>query len=198
MLAQQDWSHVEWKHDDEKRLQLALGLSVVFHALLLLAWKLPPPVWRAADQAVLTVVLRVALPRASSPPAAVEKSPAITMLVQKEPAPRVSSVPPAESVVQPVGVAVAETPGPESKASSRLVWPSSRGRAGRSSRPPSPVGVTVTLVVARRWAGANGFSRTGCPHLTDERLRRIEAAISPTRAMPRGRQSTELFDVRGF
>lgn len=192
MLVQRHWSHAEWKHDDEKRFQITLGLSVLLHAVLLLAWKLPPPLWKTADHAVLTVVLRGAASLAPSAPAEAEKKGEVSVLVQ--PAPATFSVPP-----KPATQAVAE-PSAARPQSAQIASPARVAPQPTQGRPsnaiPAPVGVSVMLVI-----GGDGRVRQiiwdQLPALTDEQLRRVEAAIREKAYAP-GQTITEIFDVRGF
>lgn len=194
MPAQSHWSHAEWKHDDEKRLQFALGLSVLLHAVLLLAWKLPPQVWKAADHAVLTVVLRGAAPLAPSTPPAAEQVHELAVLVQKDPATAAFSVPP-KPAAPAAAVVPATRPQPALAASqARLSTQPTPGRLSNSI--PSVVGVTVTLVI-----GPDGHVRQmfwdKLPALTDEQFRRVEAAIRE-KTYAAGQTINEVVDVRGL
>ena len=194
MVAQGHWSHAEWKHDDEKRLHVTLGLSVLLHAVLLLAWKLPPQVWKAADHAVLTVVLRGAAPVAASTPPAAEPVHEVAVLVQKPPAVATFSVPP-KPAAQPAAVPPAVRPQPGPAASqARLATQPTPGRPSNSI--PSVVGVAVTLVI-----GADGHVRQmfwdQLPALTDEQFRRVEAAIRE-KTYAAGQTLNEVVDVRGL
>ena len=193
MLLQNHWSHAEWKQDDEKRFQLTLGLSVLLHAVLLLAWKLPPQVWKVADNAVLTVVLRAASPMAQSSQA-VEKKQDIAILVQKDPAPAAFSVPP-KTVVQGAVVPPATRPQPSLPATpARVAIQPAPGQP--SSAPPAPVGVTVLLVVGTEGRVEQIFWNQ-LPALTDEQLRRVEAVIRDRTYRPRQTLS-EVVDVRNI
>jgi len=188
------WNHAEWKHDDEKRLHVTLGLSVLLHAVLLLAWKLPPQVWKAADHAVLTVVLRGAAPLASSSPPAAEQRHEVAVLVQKSPAVATFSVPP-KPAAQPAAVPPAARPQPAPAASqARQSTQTTAGRPSNST--PSVVGIAVTLVI-----GADGHVRQifwdRLPALTDEQLRRVEAAIRE-KTYVAGQTLNEVVDVRGL
>ncbi len=194
MLVQRHWNHAEWKQEDEKRFQLTLGFSVLLHALLLLAWKLPPQVWKAADHAVLTVVLRGAAPLAQSSPAASEPKQDVTVLVQKEPAPAAFSVLP-KPVVQ--GAPAPPAPRPQPTASVSQARVASQATVGRlSNAPPAPVGVTVLLVIG-------GDGRVGqilwdkLPALTDDQLRRVETVIRQ-RTYAAGQTLNEIVDVRAI
>ncbi|MCX7156136.1 MAG: hypothetical protein NTW45_06805 [Rhodocyclales bacterium] len=194
MVAQSHWSHAEWKHDDEKRLHVTLGLSVLLHAVLLLAWKLPPQVWRAADHAVLTVVLRGAAPLAPSSSPAVEQLHDVAVLVQKHAAPAAFSVPPRE-LAKPAVAPPAVRPQPAPAVSQARV--STQATQGAPlNRNSSVVGVTVTLVI-----GADGRIRQmfwdQLPALTDEQFRRVEAAMRE-KTYAAGRTLNEVVDVRAL
>lgn len=194
MSAQSHWSHAEWKHDDEKRAQLTLGLSVLLHAVVLLAWKLPAPIWKAADQAVLTVVLRAASPPAQRSPAIAEKKMDVAVLVQKEPAVAAFSMPPKPAALGAVAPTVPGLQPAPAASRARLAAQPTPGRLVNS--PPAPVGVTVLLVV-----GADGRAQqiywNQLPALTDAQLRRVEAVIRE-RTYAAGQTVNELVDVRGI
>lgn len=194
MLLQRHWSHAEWKQDDEKRFQFTLGLSVLLHAVLLLAWKLPPQVWKAADNAVLTVVLRAAAPMAQSSPI-VEQKQDIAVLVQKESAPAVFSVPPKSVAVQGAVTPPAVRPQPALPAApGRVAMQPTPGQVSNAA--PAPVGVSVLLVV-----GVEGRVEeiywNQLPALNDEQLRRVEAVIRERTYRPRQTLS-EVVDVRSI
>ncbi|MDP2826183.1 MAG: hypothetical protein Q8O52_26285 [Sulfuritalea sp.] len=191
---QSHWSHAEWKHDDERRLHLTLGLSVLLHAILLLAWKLPPTVWKVADHAVLTVVLRGAAPLAQSSPPATEKKPDIAVLVRKEPAPAAFSVPPKPAAVAAVAPPAAPPQPAASAAKARVAEQPTPGRA--SNAPPAAVGVSVILVIGGD-GRVNQIFWDRLPALTDEQLRRVEAAIR-AKTYAGSQTISEIFDVRGF
>lgn len=193
MVGQRHWSHAEWKHDDESRLYLTLGFSVLMHAALLLAWKMPAPVWKAADHAVLTVVLRGAAPLAQSSPTTGEKAD-VAVLTRKEPAPAAFSMPPRPA-------ASASTAPPVAPA--RPAAPPSRARAAMQPTPghpanrnPAAVGVNVLLVV-----GGDGRVQQilwdQLPALTDEQLRRVEAVIR-RKTYAAGQTLNEIVDVRSI
>lgn len=193
MAALHRWHHDEWKHDDEKRFQVCLGLSVLFHALLLLAWKLPPPVWKAADHAVLTVLLRGVAPM---PPAAdfeSPKKPDQAVLVRKEAAPVAIPAPPPSAAPVPLP-ALRSPPSPSVASPGRLATKDAPGRL--SSAAPAPVGVPVLLVI-----GGDGrvtqIYWDSLPALNDEQLRRVEAAIRRKTYAP-GQTVQEVVDVRAF
>lgn len=188
------WSHAEWKHDDEKRLYVTLGFSLLLHAVLLLAWKLPAPLWKAADQAVLTVVLRGAAPLAPSAPAAVEKKTELPVLVRKEPAPAVFSVPPKPAAQGAVAPPVTRPQSASAASPARVAPVPTPGRLSNSR--PAPVGVTVMLVIGGDGRVQQIYWNT-LPALTDEQLRRVEAAIREKTYAP-GQTINEIFDVRGF
>jgi hypothetical protein len=193
MLAQNHWSHAEWKQDDEKRLQFTLGFSILLHLVLLLAWKLPPQVWKVADHAVLTVVLRAAAPLPPSTQAP-EKKQDVAVLVQKDPAPATFSVPPKTLVAGTVAPAVAHPQLSLAATPARVAVQPTPGRPSNAA--PAPVGVTVMLAI-----GEDGRVQQiywdQLPALTDEQLRRVETAIrSKTYA---SRQTiSEIIDVRGI
>jgi hypothetical protein len=192
MPALHRWSHAEWKHDDEKRFQRSLGLSVLLHAMLLLAWKLPPPVWKAADQAVLTVILRGVAPMAPGAEVAIEKKPDQSVLVKKEPAPVAIPVPvPAPATVTAPAV---RPPAAQPGSPGRLAPRAAPGRL--STAASAPVGVPVLLVIGSDGRVNQIFWNT-LPALTDEQLRRVEAAIRLKPYAP-GQTVQEIFDVRGF
>jgi hypothetical protein len=195
MLAPQDhWSPTEWKHDDEKRFQRTLGLSVLLHALLLLAWKPPPQIWKAADHAVLTVVLRGVAPLAQSSPAAVAQKQDVAVLVQQQPAPATFSVPPkpaASGTSAPSATRPQSTP---AASPARVVAKPTPGRL--SNAPPAAIGVTVLLVI-------DGNGRVGqifwdkLPALTDDQFRRLEAVIRE-KTYTAGQTLNEIVDVRAI
>jgi hypothetical protein len=196
MPALHRWSHDEWKHEDEKRFQRSLGLSVLLHAMLLLAWKLPPPVWKAADHAVLTVILRGVAPMAHSADAASEKKPDQSLLVKKEPAPVAIPLPATVT-------ATMQVPSPVPAVRPPAALPGSPGRLAPKAAPgrlsaaaPAPVGVPVLLVIGSD-GRANQIYWNTLPALTDEQLRRVEAAIRLKTYAP-GQTVQEVFDVRGF
>lgn len=194
MLAQSHWSHAEWKHDDERRFHLTLGLSVLLHALLLLAWKLPPQVWKAADHAVLTVVLRGAAPLAQSSPELAQPKPEVSVLVQKDPGPAAFSVPP-RPVVQGAAARPEVRPQPVLSASQgRLAAQPTQGRPSNSA--VAAVGVTVMLVI-----GGDGRVQQifwdKLPALNDEQMRRLEAAIRE-KTYAAGQTRNEIVDVRSI
>jgi hypothetical protein len=194
MLGQRHWSHAEWKQDDEKRFQLTLGLSVLIHAVLLLAWKLPPQVWKVADNAVLTVVLRAATPMSQSSPV-VEQKQDIAVLVQKESAPAAFSVPPKSVVVQGTVAPPATRPQPSLPATlGRVAVQPTPGQASNAA--PAPVGVTVMLVVGAEVRVEQIFWDQ-LPALTDEQLRRVEGVIRERTYRPRQTLS-EVIDVRNI
>lgn len=194
MPAQSHWSHAEWKHDDEKRLHVALGLSVLLHAVLLLAWKLPPQVWKAADRAVLTVVLRGAAPMAPSSPPVVEQPHEVAVLVQKHPAPAAFSVPPKPAAQVPAARPAARPQPSPALGPARLSTQATQGMP--LNRNSSVGGATVTLVI-----GADGRIRQmfwdKLPALTDEQFRRVEAAMRE-KTYAAGQTLNEIVDVRGL
>ncbi|MCX7150510.1 MAG: hypothetical protein NTY05_14075 [Rhodocyclales bacterium] len=193
MLAPSHWSHSEWKHDDEKRFHLTLGLSVLLHAALLLAWKLPPQVWKAADHAVLTVVLRGAAPLAQSSPATAEHQPDVALLVQKDPAPATFSVPPKALVPGAVVPPAARQPMLVASPARMAVQPTP-GRLSTSD--PAAVGVTAMLVIdADGRLGQIFWDKL--PALTDEQLRRVETVMRQ-KTYAAGRTFNELVDVLGI
>lgn len=194
MPGQSHWNHADWKHDDQRRFQFMLGLSVLLHLALLLAWKLPPPVWKAADQAVLTVVLRGVAPLAQSSPRTTEPKPQVAVLVQKDPAPSAFAVPPKPAVSGSVALPpVKALPAPALNPARQSAEPTP-GRI--STAAPGPVGVRVTLVVGDDGRVNQIFFDT-LPALSDEQLRRVEAAIRG-KSYSAGQTVHEIFDVRGF
>ena len=194
MPGQSHWNHADWKHEDERRFRLTLGLSVAFHVLLLLLWKLPAPAWKAADAAVLTVVLRGAATALPIVEATSEPQRAPSVLRQMEPAPGTFSVPSRPPVP-------AQAPPAPIRPSS-----ASAGEAGRKAAKPAPgkianaspavVGVAVKLVTDDT-GRANQIYWSNLPALTDEQLRRVEAAIRARRYAP-GQTINDVFDVREF
>lgn len=194
MLAPRHWRHDEWKQYDEKRFQFSLGLSIVLHAVLLLAWKLPPPVWKAADHAVLTVILRGVVPVAINADVASEKKPDKTVLLKKEPAP--VAIPLPAKLPAPVSSPQLPVRAPDAQAGSpgRLATKAAPGRL--SAKAPAPVGFPVLLVIGSD-GRVNQIYWNTLPALTDEQLRRVEAAIRLKTYAP-GQTVQEVFDVRGF
>jgi hypothetical protein len=194
MLAASHWSHSEWKHEDARRFQFTLGFSVALHAALLLAWKLPPPVWKVADHAVLTVVLRGAATAIPVSPKAAEPERDVAVLVQKEATPAIFSVPPKPAVQAPAVPAVSRSPLPLAGPGGRIAAQASPGRI--SNAPSAPVGISVLLVTGDD-GRVNQIYWNKLPALTDEQLRRVERAIR-AKTYASGQTISEVFDVREF
>lgn len=192
MFAQRHWNHAEWQQEDSRRLRFTLGLSIMLHAVVLLAWKLPPQVWRVADHPVLTVGLRTSAPGAaagtrlagqSRETAALAYDASVAAVV-RNPARSVAPAPvlePARTAVQPgdpVRQAARVMPGPAMNSSS------------------APAGVVVLLVI-----GDDGRPQQiywdKLPALTNEQLMRVEAAMRE-KTYRAGRTIQEVVDVRGL
>ncbi|OHC69274.1 MAG: hypothetical protein A3H93_07775 [Rhodocyclales bacterium RIFCSPLOWO2_02_FULL_63_24] len=193
MAGRSHWSHAGWKHDDASRFYVTLGVSVLLHAVLLLAWKLPAPLWKAADQAVLTVVLRGAAPLAPTTPAAAAKKTGVPVLLRKDPAASAFSVPP-KSAQGAMAPPMARPQSVLSASSARIAPVPIPGRLSNST--PAAVGVTVKLVISGDGRVQQIFWDS-LPALTDEQLRRVEAAIRD-KIYAGGQTINEIFDVRGF
>lgn len=195
MHAGRGWSHAEWQHNEERRFLGSLCLSLLIHAVLLLAWKLPPPIWRAADHAVLTVVLRGAAPLAHSTDGTNENAAAAPLLVKQEPAPVAIPLPP-KSVSTVPATSPPAIPASKVKSGSpgRMAPKAAPGRL--SAEQVAPVGETVLLVIGNDGRVTQILWNT-LPALTDEQLRRVEAAIRAKVYAP-GQNLREVFDVRGF
>ena len=187
-------SHDAWKHEDERRFGLTLGLSVAFHVLLLLVWKLPAPAWKAADAAVLTVVLRgaaTAMPKIEAIP---EPQRAPSVLTHKESAPAAFSVPSRPPPPAPVPRVRTR---PADASAGEVGRKGDKSAPGRiANAPPGAVGVPVKLVTDDT-GRANQIYWHNLPALTDEQLRRVEAAIRARRYAP-GQIINDVFDVREF
>lgn len=188
------WEHEVWKFDDERRFRLTLGISVALHALFLLFWNLPPPVWRAADAAVLTVVLRGAAPVVPVSPPVPEQAREASVLVQNDPRQATFSVPAKPPIPVP---AVPAMPQPSPAIPGELGRRASKLNPGRASNAtPAPVGISVMLVIGSD-GRANQIYWDKLPALTDEQLRRVERVIRARIYRP-GQTVTEVFDVREF
>lgn len=186
--------HAAWTHGDERRIYLTLGISILLHAVLLLAWKLAPQVWKTADHAVLTVALHAEAPRQPRSPAPARQQREAGVLVQSQPAPAVLPMPatPAAlgSVTPPAAASAPSLPESQAGVTNHPI-------PGRLSNPAAAaVGVTVTLVI-----GLDGRVQQiywdKLPALTDEQLRRVETAIRD-KAYASGQVINEIFDVRAF
>lgn len=194
MLVANHWNHDDWKSDDARRFWIMLFASATFHGVLLFAWKLPAPVWKAADAAVLTVVLRGAVTMVVEKPPAPETARDTAVIVRTDVAPARFSVPPRPAVPAP---AVPAAPRQPPASAGEQGTPAIRSAPGRSSNVPrAPVGVAVMLVIDER-GRANQIFWDSLPALTDEQLRRVELAIRARRYAP-GQTVKEVFDVREF
>jgi hypothetical protein len=187
-------SHDAWKHEDERRFRLTLGLSVAFHVLLLLLWKLPAPAWKAADAAVLTVVLRGAATALPKVEATSEPQRAPSVLRQMEPAPATFSIPARPPVPAQAPPAPIRPSSASAGEAGRKAAKSAPGKIANAS--PAVVGVAVKLVTDDT-GRANQIYWSNLPALTDEQLRRVEAAIRARRYAP-GQIINDVFDVREF
>lgn len=188
------WSHEEWQHDDERRFRVTLGLSLAIHAVLLLAWKLPPPAWKPVDSAVLTVVLRGATTAVPVSVPVPEPPRDVPVLVQKDSDLARFSVPPKP-----------QTPAPAAPVPPRL-QPKAGGEPGRIVGKPSPGRVTAVAPAAVGYSVmlvTDGEGRVGqiywdkLPALSDEQLRKVERALRARKYLP-SQTVTEVFDVRDF
>ena len=182
------------RHEDRRRLQLTLAASVALHATLLLGWKPAPKLWKPADTAVLTVLLRGPAPVPASQAAAKQEQTS-AVLSQEAPAPAVFSVPvqaPQQRAVVPTAAPAQPALAPAAPAPVAL-----QPTPGRvSNTVPVPVGVTVVLVVGEEGRVEQIFWNQ-LPALTNEQLRRVEALIRQKTYRP-SQTVNEVVDVRGL
>lgn len=187
-------SHDAWKHEDERRFRLTLGLSVAFHVLLLLVWKLPAPVWKTADAAILTVVLRgaaSAIPRIEAIPEP-QRDPSV--LRRTDPAPASFSVPLRPPLPVPASPAPVRPSGASAGDAGR---PANKPAPGKISNAPSAVVGVAVIIVTDETGRPGQIYWNNLPALTDEQLRRVEAAIRARRYAP-GQTINDVFNVREF
>jgi hypothetical protein len=181
------------RHQDKRRLRLALAVSVLLHAILLLAWQPAPKPWKPVDSAVLTVLLRGVPPVPASDPGTQQENTSV-VLTQDGPAPAAFLVPP-QAPLQGVIVPPAADPQPAPAATpAPVALQPTPGRVSTSA--PAAVGVTVLLVVdAEGRVGQIYWDQL--PALTDEQLRRVEAGIRQKTYRP-SQTINEVVDVRSL
>lgn len=182
-------------HQDKRRLRLALAVSVLLHAILLLAWKPAPKPWKPADSAVLTVLLRGPAPLPASQPGTQQEQ-ASVVLTQDSPAPAAFSVPPQAPPLQGAIVPPAAHPQPAPAAATPapVALQPTPGRVSNSA--PAAVGVTVLLVVGEE-GRVEQIYWNQLPALTDEQLRRVEALMRQKTYRP-SQTINEVVDVRSL
>ncbi len=188
------WSHAGWKHDDTRRLQSTLGISIMLHAAVLLAWKLPPELRKASEHRVLTVVLRGATMAESASEKFLAQDREAKVLARKDADPAIFSVPPKPVVPTPVTTFKNQPQMAPSGRQGQFATQANPGRVTNSRL--APVGVAVLLVI-----GVDGHVSQifwdKLPALTNEQFRRVEAAILAKTYAP-GQTVSEVFDVREF
>lgn len=192
MLVQRHWNHVEWQQEDSRRLRFTLGLSILLHVVVLLAWRLPPQVWRVADHPVLTVRLRTSEAGAAVSSQSTGQSQKITVLAHDKGVAAVVGNPTLSVAPAPVVSAPRTFVEPGDP-----VQPSVRAAPGRAMNLSlTPAGVVVLMVI-----GDDGRPQQiywdKLPALTNEQLMRVEAAMRE-KIYRGGRTIQEVVDVRGL
>lgn len=190
------------RQDQEHRLVLALVFSVLGHFVLIVTWKLPPTYWQQRGQTPLSVSFRPGLPPASAPGQAM-----VEARKTSTPTAVVASSKPAEHVM-PAAPATAGRPQTETPSRVRSDVPPVKPQplapgapAVGSSTPLAPQPLAVSVVLTLGESGqVQQIIWNQLPALTNEQLRRVEAAIR-NRGYGRGsgnRVIEESLDIRPF
>lgn len=188
------WCGEGWRQDEARKFQVALGASILLHAAILFGWKLSPELQRVAEHPVLTVVLRGATTAEVAGEKAFASERELATLTRKVTDTVSFSVQAKPEIPAP---AVVVTNRLQMAAPGRQAKLAPQANSGRASvSPAAPVGVSVLLVIGGDGRVSQIFWNK-LPALTNEQLRRVEAAIQAKTYAP-GQTVSEVFDVREF